>query len=159
MEKEVKGMKKRKTILLTLFAALAISFSAANAEDVSYTAHIKPVFDAKCAGCHGADAPVLPEFKKDKKKHIEMMKGPRMDSYLHLIGLIGWPDTGDMMRRLDDGKNTKDGKAGNMYQYLGSTEEERQQNLKIFKDWIGNWSLKRWKDISKEELDRIKVKY
>ncbi|MBT9537978.1 MAG: hypothetical protein IVZ94_07575 [Nitrospirae bacterium] len=63
------------------------------------------------------------------------------------------------MRRLDDGKNTKDGKPGNMYQYLGSTEEERQQNLKLFKDWVGNWTLKKRKDITKEEMEGIKVKY
>jgi hypothetical protein len=39
---------------------------------------------------------------------------------------------------LDDGKNTKDGKPGNMYQYLGATEDERQKNLKLFKKWVGN---------------------
>lgn len=78
---------------------------------------------------------------------------------MHLIGFIGWPDTGAVMRRLDDGKNTKDGKPGNMYQYLGSTEEERQQNLRLFRDWIGNWTLKKWKDITKEEMDGIKAKY
>ncbi len=64
------------------------------------------------------------------------------------------------MRRLDDGKG---GKPGNMYQYLGSTEEERQQNLKLFKEWVGNWTLKKWKDITKditkEDMDGIKVKY
>jgi hypothetical protein len=30
------------------------------------------------------------------------------------------------------------------------TEGERQQNLKLFKDWVGNWILKRWKKISKK---------
>lgn len=83
----------------------------------------------------------------------------RLDTYSHLIFYTAWPDTGALMRRLDDGKNTKDGEPGNMYQYLGSTEEERQQNLKLFKDWVGNWTLKRWKDITKEDMDGIKVKY
>jgi cytochrome c5 len=149
-----------KKIAATVFgSALALMSAVAYAEDMGYRSHIKPIIDAKCSGCHGAGAPELPEFKKDKKKHIEMMKGPKMDAYLHLIGFIGWPDTGAVMRRLDDGKNTKDGKPGNMYQYLGHTEEEKQQNLKLFKDWVGNWTLKRWKDITKEELDGIKVKY
>jgi hypothetical protein len=82
-----------------------------------------------------------------------------MDSYTYITSFIVWPDTGAIMRRLDDGQNTKDGKPGNMYRNLGRTEEERQKNLAIFKEWVGNWTLKRWHEISKEELDRIKVKY
>ena len=90
-----------------------------------------------------------------------------MDTYADLIFYVGWPDTGAIMRRLDDGSNTKDGKPGNMYQYLGSTEEERQANLKLFKAWVGEeaWTLKRWDKkgdvpaISKEELDLMKLKY
>lgn len=138
---------------------LLFLFTMAYAEEIGYKSHIKPLFEAKCSGCHGAEAPELPEFKKDKKKYTEMMKGPRMDSYWHIMGFIVWPDTGAIMRRLDDGKNTKDGMPGNMYQYLGSTEEERQQNLRLFKEWVGNWTLKRWKEITKEELDGIKAKY
>jgi hypothetical protein len=110
-------------------------------------------------GCHGPGAPEYPEFKENQKKYEGMMKGPKMDSYAHLIFFIGWPDTGALMRKLDDGKNTKDGKPGNMYQYLGATEEERQKNLKLFKEWVGTWTLKRWREINKEELDGIKVKY
>lgn len=142
-------------VLASIFALSSISWS----EEITYRKHIKPVFDSKCIGCHGSGSPELPEFAKDKKRYKEMSKGPRMDSYTYLISFIGWPDTGAIMRRLDDGKNTKDGKPGNMYQYLGSTEEERQQNLKLFKDWVGNWTLKRWKEITKEEMDAIKVKY
>jgi len=61
------------------------------------------------------------------------------------------------MRRLDDGKTS--GKQGNMYQYLGSNEEERQRNLKLFKEWVGNWTLKRWNEITKEDMEGIKVRY
>lgn len=43
--------------------------------------------------------------------------------------------------------------------YLGASEEERQKNLNVFKEWVGHWTLKRWKEIAKEELDRIRVKY
>ncbi|MGC8872694.1 MAG: hypothetical protein ACP5QC_07490 [Caldimicrobium sp.] len=50
-------------------------------------------------------------------------------------------------------------KPGNMYQYLGTSEEERQKNLKLFKEWVGNWILKRWTEITKEEMNSIKVRY
>lgn len=59
----------------------------------------------------------------------------------------------------DNGKGGKDGKPGNMYQYLGTTEEERQQNLRLFRDWVGNWVPKKWPEITKEEMNGIKVKY
>jgi hypothetical protein len=63
------------------------------------------------------------------------------------------------MRRLDDGKGSKDGKPGNMYQHLGDTEKERQQNLGQFKEWVGSWSLKRLPETTKEELSSIKATY
>jgi hypothetical protein len=71
------------------------------------------------------------------------------------------------MRRLDDGKSAAGGKPGNMYQYLGTTEEERQKNLNLFKEWVGKdaWKFNRWEArgkvpaITKEEMDKIKVKY
>ncbi len=46
-----------------------------------------------------------------------------------------------------------------MYQHLGSDEQERQVNLVLFKKWIGTWNLKRWADISKDELSGVKAKY
>ena len=84
-----------------------------------------------------------------------------------LIFFIGWPDTGAIMRRLDDGKNTADGKPGNMYQNLGANEEERQKNLNLFKEWVGKdgWKLNRWEvrgrvpAITREDMEKIKVKY
>jgi hypothetical protein len=82
-----------------------------------------------------------------------------MDSYAHLASYAGWPDSGAIMRRLDDGKNKADGKPGNMYEYLGANEEERQRNLGLFKAWIGNWTLKRFPDLTKDELAGIIVKY
>ncbi len=133
--------------------------TAAQAEDVRYTTHIKQIFDQKCAGCHGTDAPEYGDFEKDKKKFAQMSKGPKMDSYAHLIQFTGWPDTGAIMRRLDDGKNSKENKPGNMYQYLGADGEERQKNLKLFRDWVGNWTLKRFPELTKDDLAGIKVKY
>ena len=149
-------------------AALAGVSAGAAAQDVTYRKDIKPLFDAKCAGCHGATSPTLAEFLLDQKKFAAAMKGPRLDSYADLLQLIGWPDTGAIMRRLDDGKDAlAGGKPGNMYQYLGGTDEERQKNLQTFKDWVGpeGWVLNRFKargnvpGISKEQLEKILVKY
>ncbi len=152
--------RKKVAVLAVAFAALLVFVQGASAEEKKYTTHVKPVFDAKCIGCHGpASAPEYDAFKQEKDKWLSKGQGMRMDTYSHLIFYTAWPDTGALMRRLDDGKNTKDGKPGNMYQHLGATEEERQKNLKIFKDWVGNWILKRWPEITKEEMNGIKVKY
>lgn len=137
------------------------------AEDISYRKDIAPLWQAKCAACHGAQSPYRGEFQENKKKYVDQMKGPRMETYAELISLIGWPDTGAIMRRLDDGSNTADGKPGNMYQHRGASDEERQKNLKVFKDWVGEggWILKRWEKkgdvsaVTKEELNKMKVKY
>lgn len=83
----------------------------------------------------------------------------RMDSYSHLITYVGWPYTGALMRRLDDGSGKTDKKAGNMYEHLGVTDTERKANLEMFKSWVGNWNLKRGKDVIKEELNSLKIKF
>ncbi|MHB8893622.1 MAG: cytochrome C [Candidatus Geothermincolia bacterium] len=148
-----------------LWSALVIGLtlnlvSDANAEDVTYRKHIKPLFDAKCAGCHGSNAgPEYYAFKEEQEIWLSKGVGMKLDSYNHLIFFTAWPDTGALMRRLDDGNGSSDGKPGNMYRNLGATDDERQQNLKLFRDWVGNWTLKRWKDITKEDIDGIKVKY
>ncbi|MGE5238993.1 MAG: cytochrome C [Chloroflexota bacterium] len=148
---------KRVVCLICLFwGGMVLS---AHGQEVRYTTHIKPVFDMHCTGCHGADSPEYGDFEKEKDKYTAQFKGPRMDTYAHLVQFTAWRDTGALMRRLDDGKNTKDGKPGNMYQNLGGTDEERQKNLKLFKAWVGNWTLKRWPDVTKKELNGIMVKY
>ena len=153
-------------------AGVAVCFAGVSAggmaSEATYTKDIKPLVEAKCVGCHGAASPTLAEFLKDDKKFAAAMKGPRIDSYADLLMLIGWPDTGAIMRRLDDGKSAlAGGKPGNMYQYLGGTDEERQKNLQTFKDWVGpeGWVLNRFKargnipGISKEQLEKILVTY
>jgi len=153
-----------KAILIA--ACFALTSAGGFAQDVTYRKDIKPLFDAKCASCHGAQSPLLGDFQQDQKKFASMMKGPRMDSYADLIMFVGWPDTGAIMRRLDDGKNAG-GKPGNMYQFLGSTDDERQKNLATFKAWVGadGWVLNRFKArgkvpaITKEQLEKIQVKY
>lgn len=156
-------------MLRTLIAgcALAAISSASLAADVTYRKHIKPLWVQLCADCHGAHAPYLGDFEENRKKFEATRTGPRMDTYADLIFYVGWPDTGALMRRLDDGKAAADGKPGNMYQYLGGSEEERQKNLMLFKEWVGvdAWKHNRWQArgkvpaITKEDMDRIKVKY
>ena len=152
--------------ILALFLVAGVS-AASWAQDVTYRKNIRPLWEQKCAACHGASAPYLGEYDADRKKYDAMFKGPRMDTYADLIFFVGWPDTGAIMRRLDDGKSASDGKPGNMYQNLGSTEEERQKNLNLFKQWVGKdaWKLNRLKargkvpGLTKEELEKIQVKY
>lgn len=137
------------------------------AADMTYRKDIRPLWVQKCAACHGAEAPYLGDREENTKKFDALFKGPRMDTYADLVFFVGWPDTGALMRRLDDGKSASGGKPGNMYQYLGGTDEERQKNLNLFKDWVGKdaWKFNRWEArgkvpaITKEDMDKIKVKY
>ncbi|MGF1547010.1 MAG: hypothetical protein ACFCUG_06765 [Thiotrichales bacterium] len=110
---------------------------------VTYTHAIKPLMEAKCLGCHGSGSPDIAEFDKDKAGYKAKGIGPRMDSYEHLVGFVNGDDAGAIMRRLDDGKHTADGKPGNMYENLGATAAERQHNLALFKAWVGAWNLKK----------------
>lgn len=127
--------------------------------EITYTSNIKPLFEKTCEKCHGAKSPVHMEFVKDMKHYKKKMKGPRMDSYTYLTSFIVWPDTGSLMRALDDGRNRKNKKPGKMYKHLGKTEEERQKKLKLFKGWIGHWTLKEWDEIRKEEITKMKLIY
>lgn len=155
-----------------LLAGMAVLIAASVslpslAADVTYRKDIRPLMEQKCLGCHGSGSPFYGDFKEDKKKYEAAMKGPRMDSYTNLIYFIGWPDTGAVMRRLDDGKGSKSGKPGNMYVYLGSSDEEREKNFKLFKAWVGEdaWVLNRWKargkvpGITKDQVSKMKLKY
>jgi hypothetical protein len=160
----VKSIAKKTCIALCVAAAAG----SALAQETTYRKDIRPIIEQKCMGCHGPASPSLAEFKLDEKKYVATSRGPRVDSYEHLVSLVGWPDTGAIMRRLDDGKNPlAGGKPGNMYQYLGATDEERQKNLQTFKAWVGKdaWVLNRLKargnvpGISKEALEKIEVKY
>ena len=148
----------KKIIASIGFTVLAAS--AVHAQETTWSGSIKGIVEKQCLACHGPEsAPEYPLFKKEKEKWLAKGQAMRMDTYSHLVSFVGWPNTGAMMRRLDDGKGSKDGKPGNMYQHLGATEEERQKNLAIFKSWVGNWSLKRLPETTKEELSGIKVSY
>jgi len=152
--------------VIAFCAVFGVSIAGIAAE-VTYRKDIKPLWEQKCAVCHGASAPYSGDFDEDPKKFEALLKGPRMDTYADLVAFVVWPDTGAIMRRLDDGKSTSDGKPGNMYQNLGATEEERQKNLKLFTEWVGKdaWKLNRWEArgkvpaITKQDMDKIKAKY
>lgn len=141
-------------ILLALFSS-----TTAFAAEVSYRNDIRPLWQEKCMACHGETAPSLAEFDENKEKYKQLSLGPRMDTYTNLIAFVGWPDTGALMRRLDDGTNTKDRKPGNMYENLGSDEAERQKNLALFKAWVGEggWFLGNLKEMDKATLMKMKV--
>lgn len=147
-----------KKTLIAISFLLAVA-TAATAAEATYTGQIKALVDAKCAACHGAAAPEYPAFKKEKDAWVAKSIGPRMDTYAHLIYYTGWPDTGALMRRLDDGAGKDDKKPGNMYQYLGDNDAERQANLALFKSWVGNWTHKRFDALTKEDLAGIKIPY
>lgn len=147
---------------------LALGAGSAVAQDVTYRNDIEPLWKSKCIVCHGDSAPERGAFGLDEKGYEAKLKGPRMDSYERLVAFVGWPDTGALMRRLDDGKNANaGGKPGNMYQNLGATDQERAANLKTFKAWVGEgaWNLNRWEKkgevaaVTKEQLVKVKVKY
>lgn len=127
----------------------------AAADAVTYENTISQLVKDRCSECHGDDAPTMAEFKANEEKYKQDKLGPRMDTYESLMVMVSGSDTGAVMRRLDDGSNTKDGKPGNMHKRLGKTDEERAANLALFKAWIGGWTLKRAKDISEDERKAI----
>lgn len=149
-------MKKR----MAAIGLVVMTASAVNAEETTWSGSIREIVEKHCLVCHGPEsAPEYPLFKKEKDKWLSRGLAMRMDTYSHLVSFVGWPNTGALMRRLDDGKGSKEGKPGNMYQHLGATEEERHKNLALFKAWVGNWSLKRMPETAKEELNGILVRY
>jgi hypothetical protein len=136
--------------MLTLIALLALA-----QEKVSYRNTIAALVEKNCGECHGPKSPSMEEFDKDKEGFKKKDLGPRYDTYEHLMVVVNGEDLGALMRRLDDGKNTKDGKPGNMHKHLGETPEERAKNLETFKRWIGGWTLKRKNDVSDAERAAI----
>ena len=154
---------------LGIAMALGLVCAAVGAQDITWRNNVQPIFEASCAACHGANSPVVVDWKLDEANFAKKMVGPRLNTYIDLMSFVVWPDTGAIMRRLDDGKNVNaGGKPGNMYVYLGKTDAERAANLKTIKDWLGGeaaWNLNRWgvrgtvPAVTKEQLATIKAKY
>ncbi len=142
---------------LALLAVLVAGCATASAtpEKVTYDNTIRQLVETRCFACHGPHAPSMPEFKTDEVGFKAKSLGPRMDSYENLLVMVNGSDTGAVMRRLDDGANTKDKKPGNMYEQLGVDEAERAANLALFKRWVGSWNLKKSKEISEEERKAV----
>jgi hypothetical protein len=150
------------TAALLLLAGVAVS---ATAQDLTWRKDIGPIIAAKCGACHGANMPEYSDWMllgDEKRKTV----APRVDSYPTFMTYVVWPGTGAMMRRLDDGR-AAGGKPGNMYPYLGSSDEERARNLQLIKSWLGDgaWNLNRWKArgdvpaVTKEQLEKVHGKY
>jgi hypothetical protein len=154
---------------LNLISAVICAVFAvpAMASDVTYRNDIAPMIKKMCSECHGPMSPSLADFSLDQEKFKKDKQGPKTDTYADLLQIIGWPDSGALMRRLDDGTNAADKKPGNMNKYLGETDAERAANLAIFKAWLGDgaWNLNRWAKrgdvpaITKDQLDKLKLKY
>jgi hypothetical protein len=147
---------------------LMIGASSLAAQEVTYRKDIAPLWKAQCVTCHGEKSPERAEFLRDEKGYAAKSLGPRMDSYERILAFIGWPDTGALMRRLDDGTSPgAGGKPGNMYVNLGATEQARAANLKLLKAWVGEggWNLNRFEKkgdtpgVSVEQLARLKLAY
>lgn len=153
-------------IAASIVTLLTLTSLPATAE-VSYRNDIVPMLKAQCLRCHDDASPPLVQFKTDEAAYKSEVRGPRLSSYMDLTALIVWPDTGALMRRLDDGRHTADNKPGNMYRYLGQNEAERQANLSLIKAWVGEkaWNLNRWNKrgvvpaITKEQLDELRLSY
>ena len=154
-----------KTTTMVAAAMLATASLYAAAQDLTWRNDVGPVVAAKCGACHGAKAPEFNDWMllgEEKRKAVP----PRMDTYPAFMGYVVWPATGAMMRRLDDGA-AAGGKAGNMYRYLGASDEERAKNLATIKAWLGDgaWFLNRFgargdvPGVTKEQLEKVKAKY
>ena len=153
-------LKTRLALLL-----LAVCAASATAQETTWRKDVGPMIAAKCGACHGASMLEYSDWMQlgdDKRKTV----APRIDSYPTFMTYVVWPGTGAMMRRLDDGK-AAGGKPGNMYQYLGGSDEERAKNLQMVKMWLGDgaWNLNRWKargdvpGVTKEQLEKVQAKY
>ena len=116
-----KGDSTKKKVL-TAVTMTVLAVTLVQADEITWSGNVKQVFDKHCITCHGSDAPEYAAFKKDKEAWLKKGIGMRMDTYSHLVAFAGWPNSGALMRRLDDGKGSKEGKPGNMYQHLGADE-------------------------------------
>jgi hypothetical protein len=155
----------RKLNLIAILALCGLSASAAS-QDLTWRKDIQPMIKENCGACHGANSPSYEDWNLDRKNFEAKKIGPRMDNYTDFMRHVVWPATGAMQRRLDDGKNA-DGKPGNMFKYLGETDQDRERNLEKLKTWLGEgaWNLNRWEArgnvpaVTKEQLDKIKARY
>jgi mono/diheme cytochrome c family protein len=147
-------MRKRLLVAIAVGATAVVS-GAAGADSYTYESTVKKIFAERCAACHINGAPSMSEFQNNKEAWTKKFKGPSLADYKSVMVMVNGSDAGALMRRLDDGKNTKDGKPGNMYNYLGKDAHDRAERLEKIKKWVGSWSLKRRNELSPAELSAI----
>lgn len=138
---------------------LATALLPVQAEEITYSKHIRPIWEDQCERCHGASAPTYEAFMADPKRYEADDKGPRMDSYETLVFFLkGEKEAGALMRRLDDGSGTSDGQPGNMYRHLGRGEK-RRENFLLFKKWVGEdaWTTKKKAELTPADLQKIRA--
>lgn len=150
-------MKMSHTVPLLCCVFVIGAALADEKKTITYSNTIKKIMDNRCLACHGPDSPTIEEFDKDKDGFKKKLKGPRMDTYENLMIFVNGSDAGALMRRLDDGKHTKDGKPGNMYANLADDDRERAERLAKFKQWVGSWNLKKRKELTEAELKAVKA--
>ncbi len=148
----------KRYIMTVCILLISVTFVFAGShKEVTYKDDIRPLMESQCFMCHGDDAPSLEEFDADKEKYENRNIGPRMTTYEEVKVFVTGDDAGAIMRRLDDGSNTADGNPGNMYEYLGRTDEDRQQSLSVFKEWVGYWTLKRSDELTDEDIEKFSI--
>jgi hypothetical protein len=118
----------------------AVSVEKPKADRAIFQAKILPIFEANCMDCHGDDAPSYATYLTAPERFKKEKLGPRMMSYDEVMLFVTGPEFGSMARRLDDGANTPNQRRGNMFKYLGETDRQREENLRILKQWIGEKS-------------------
>jgi hypothetical protein len=144
---------------------MAGAVASATAQEPTWRKDVGPLVATKCGICHGAIAPEYSDrmlLGDDKRKTV----ASRLDTCPHFMSYVVWPATGAVQRRLDDAK-AAGGKPGNMYRFLGDSDDERAKNLKLIEDWLGDgaWNLNRFKargdvpGITRDRLEKIKAKY
>lgn len=111
----------------------------AEAGDVTYEADVKGIIADNCLTCHGEDS------------------SAPMHDYESLLAYVNGEDAGLLMRALDNGDNTDDGEPGFMYEHLGETDEERDENLAVLKEWVGHWTLEKSDEWTDEDREKIKA--
>ncbi|MFC1855455.1 cytochrome C [Thermodesulfobacteriota bacterium] len=148
-------MFKRVFVLFftSLFLLAGISFSQNS--NITYDKDIKKVMVQFCESCHGSDAPDSVEYHKNRDKYVAAGVSIRMDRYEYLMNFVNGDDFGALSSHLDDGKNREEMTPGSMYQYLGETEDKRQKNLQMFKDWLGHWSTATRRTLEQQQTDNL----
>ena len=144
-------MKQSLLAAIALFLGASMVYAVSHGGGVTYEKDIQPLMENQCFACHGEHSPLLEEFDANKEQYEALSQGPRMTTYEMVMEFVKGDDAGALMRRLDDGTNTQDGAPGNMFTYLGATDEERKENLAVFKEWVGYWTLKQSHELSDED--------